>query len=346
MTYNRAPIKYGVQPNTPIRIAGSSDPPYRLINIGVEGVAWVSDNAGLRAGEGTPINPGTSFLWVRPAELYAVAETVPVTLILTTEIEDWQPDPAAIAVAILNSGVLVIDNPVALFSDTLDGGNGFDTGLIDVSRFQSLSVVSTCNALGGGNIDGFRVQFYHAAAPPPGTVSPARDIEYTGVGEIWMSSLPVIGRFVRAYSLTATQVILGLFGSHRPQESIEQSAAYSATTPSFDLWFAPNATAILAGTSFLSPLFSPWFGDLELQVFAIQGVSTALLIDVQRLSPVTGAFVTVSRYNLPPLSGVYSFKDRFACMGGSYRFAFTAIGGDIPDISTLLTPVSGYGVVA
>ena len=110
----RAPATYPIS-SRPVRIAGSQDAPFRIINLSVDNPVWVSNNPGISGGQGTPISPGTSLQWLNPTELWAVCDSgLTASIIVTTEIDDWQPDPVAIATAILNSGVIVVDNPTTL----------------------------------------------------------------------------------------------------------------------------------------------------------------------------------------------------------------------------------------
>lgn len=159
-TVFRAPSTFQTSAR-PVRIAGMTDAPFLIINTSVTSTVWLSSNPGITAGVGTPLNPGTSYNWNNPTDVWAVCNTGETAeLIVTTEVSDWQPDPVAIASAILNAGVLVVDRPVVILDAVTIDGSNHATAQIDTSHYQSMIVEVFFNATGGGAIDQLFIVFY------------------------------------------------------------------------------------------------------------------------------------------------------------------------------------------
>jgi hypothetical protein len=139
----RQPVNITVR-STPIR-GGSYPAGYQIINTSLEATVWVANNPAVAAGSGTPINPGTSIVWNTDGDLWLIlgVDTTSVAagsadIVLSYDVHSWQPNPVAIATAVLNSGVLIIDNPVTLL-ETTDLGVATNTyGAYDVSRYNSV----------------------------------------------------------------------------------------------------------------------------------------------------------------------------------------------------------------
>jgi len=129
---------------------GSYTPPYRIINNSAKATVWISDNPGMAPGQGTVLYPGTSIGWSRDGSLYLIlgddtlsTDTGEAEIILSYDINDWQPNPVAIAAAALNRQQFF---PAVISSDA-----NSDSGTIDGSLFSSVVINFAWAFLAVGN---------------------------------------------------------------------------------------------------------------------------------------------------------------------------------------------------
>lgn len=357
----QAPVRYRCR-STPTR-AGVYKPPYTIISpldSTVPGVrtptVWIADNAGLQVGLGTPLYPGTSLTWTQEGELWVVSDT-PTDIIVSYDVEDWQPDPASIAVAtataLITSGIVLVDNPVVLFSANLTAANGRTTGWIDISRYQSLSIQLAEIAASAGTFDSCQIEFSNDNGV---TISMVRTIETfdvnPNIGSTWRANIPASGTFVRiSSSLTSTNYALKLTGSNRPRSNIEQSVIdYNANiTPDF-YYALINPFPIGMAQSIM---FGPWYGEIELVGSCVLGgafVAGSINNFVSKRNDVTGAFNATYRMSTTSIPSyvatLVGWSQRIVSSGNVFRYEFinnTAF--NLTNWTARISPVSGYGAV-
>lgn len=140
-----APITFTVAAgSTPIRIGTPfTTAPYRIINTSTNGTVWISNDPGVSSGIGSPLYPGTSMGRNQPEFFVAPdsGNTGPVTLVADPYVLDWNGNPIAIAVAVANSGLILIDNPQLLASYTYQATSSVVEPAVNISTYQSLSLV-------------------------------------------------------------------------------------------------------------------------------------------------------------------------------------------------------------
>lgn len=300
----QSPVRYPVRSTSPVRIGGSSiDAPFRIINFGPSNI-YVSDNSGIRPGAGTPIYSGTSLQWLKPTQLFAIADTN-ADVLVTTEIDDWTGDPVALATAtaaaILNSGIVLIDQPQLLSNVQIRSSNNFSTGLIDVSHYQSIILQLDATTSFNTAVSNLcNINFYYSSNPA--AVFRSIPLRFTDVGYpegIWRGSLPIIGAFVEVASPTNTNVNCGIWGSNRPQERIDQEIlnAYYVVGPNpantnTDLFFESQVS--YASGTFVRCTIPPWYGELEISGRLVVTAATPATgepqIHLTRWNPATLAF--------------------------------------------------------
>jgi hypothetical protein len=347
----RAPITYSVPSTTPIHIAGSKDPPVRIINTAVTGTVWLSDNPGLQAGQGTPLHPGTSLQWTRPTELFAIADSgLTVDIILTTEVDDWQPDPAAIAAAVLNAGVLVIDNPQTIMQVAVNGPGS--TSEADIGRYQSLNIsiiLATDNPVTPTDN---RLQLLFTDG---GTTTYIVHLYFAVQGQLWTAAVPCYGDGFSVSVLTDSTFNVFVSGSHRSIQTIRQridevdatGLTVSAGTSVFfdDLNLAGGRPV---GDAIITTL-PPWYGTIQVNVRwtapAVAAANFDLLIGNQ-INP--GAFNATQQINgviiqgVPPAAHTYQCTANLVTAGESLqittRNGYAAAG---LSYSCRIVPVTG-----
>lgn len=261
----RAPVRYQVSSGAPVGIAGSNDPPIRIINLETSGTVWLSDNAGLRPGEGQPIRPGTSLLWMRPTAIYAICDPgEQCQIILTNEIEDWQPDPAAIAAAVQREQLARLI--FGIMDTTVEQ--------VDISDYSALGVTINFSAGGQSMI----VELRDSLGQPIYGFQVLSGM----VATAWRGTIPCYGQQLSMALNTGTATV-AVYGSkreaaHRIQQDVFDRGP-DASAPNFQtqsaLWTEFGST-INAGTTKTIDL-SPWFGtvalDIELASTAVMGTS-------------------------------------------------------------------------
>ena len=136
-----------VQPGTSPTLVASFSGNYQVINPDLTATVWLGETQSVGVGRGIPLYPGTGMVWTASQgthKLYAVNDQPTASdVIIGNMVRDWQPNPIAVATAVLNSGVIIIDQPVILFGPALNSvaAQGFAVGsLIDVRRFNSVYI--------------------------------------------------------------------------------------------------------------------------------------------------------------------------------------------------------------
>lgn len=134
---------------TPGEAAGISGP-FQVINGSTTATVWLADNSVVSDGHGIPLYPGTGMVWTggqNTGQLWAVlgldsasqtAGSAPI--FIGSTVRDWQANPIAVAVAILNSGLVLVDNPKLLANLSLNSATTYQSAAIDVRGFQTLQI--------------------------------------------------------------------------------------------------------------------------------------------------------------------------------------------------------------
>lgn len=260
-------------------------PPYRVINLSVTGTIWIADNPGLRLGLGTPINPGTSLRWTRDGDLWMIADE-PTNAIISYDVDDWQPNPAAIAAALLNSGVIIIDNPLVLIDDdSYTSPFGGSSDPFDVSRYQSLTLFARPADI---SIVTYVILLFYDDNDNPLFSHTVRFAPCLGgsVGAVAAElAFPIYGSRFRLFASTTSAFQIRLVASNRPQE-FSQSLILPVSAPD---GAAQNnllhARFNLATGGAYIDFIPPWCGDMEILfrtgsvLGAAAGTPTAIAVD-------------------------------------------------------------------
>jgi hypothetical protein len=334
-TYYRSPVRYPVRSTSPVRIAGSTDAPFRVINLGTSTV-WVSDNSGLIPGAGTPIYGGTSLQWVKPSQLWAIADTTSEILV-TTEIDDWVGDPTAASIAIatqiLNTGVIIVDNPVPLLTQALTGPGL--SGAVDISKFQSLDVsVSLVTAAGG--TDEIDLLFTDS-----GTTTYRTSLNFTVVGHVWTAQIPCYGNQLQFSIPFGSRFNMYVAGSHRQVSQVRQRIDV-AGQPQVDLVFGAPSLVGASTTSFIAP---PWHGRLamECEVSATPAIapSTSNVGVFVRKRTYGSIRLMFQVFSPSPTNGTWDNRFEIQCNGDSYSFTVGNATASTVAGYIRVTPVTG-----
>lgn len=210
----RPPVTMVVNSSTPLFL-GRYNQAFTVINLGTNPntTVWLADNAGMQIGQGTPLYPGTSFLWNAGGDLYAIAETDGVSVILSFDVTDWEPNPIAIAAAILNAGILLVDQPTLLFNGNLDNAA---TDIFDIRTYQSLFVsISPVEVITYPTCPRYENIFFGTTDGLFQLIT--RTIKVSGDGSGWSGALPCIGAGYRLSAVgTTSGADVQIWGSHRP----------------------------------------------------------------------------------------------------------------------------------
>lgn len=265
--------------------AGSYKPPYRIINSSLGATIWIADNPSVATGRGTPVNPGTSTMWSTTGDLWIILgeDTASVNegsaeVILSYDVSDWQPNPIAIATAILNSGVLVIDNPAIIISATSDnntGGIPVVYGPFDVSRYSSL-ILSLSVGTGLGTTPRSLTAMFYPTLDPFNTPTTRYDFRRLGQYDWFIdyyydgsytAQMPIQGKYVYfvtrcdAPFINPITLQFQLIASYRNAVALQQTITDGVVyTTNGVLAVAPGTTAMLAGRG-----TAPWFGPVQLE---------------------------------------------------------------------------------
>lgn len=198
----------------PLRVGAYG--PSLVINTSFAATVWISETDDVRDGLGVPLGPGTSAEWTGASDLWVILGTdagsagqAPV-VIVTSAVAQWQPNPIALATAILNSGIIAVDQPAVLLSRAsanpiANPVVGSVLGVFDVSRYRSVIVGYVPNPA-GHTID---LNFVWCSSLAAATAGPAA---YETMGEdrfTWIAAdtsvleakvLPVRGAALRVFA--------------------------------------------------------------------------------------------------------------------------------------------------
>lgn len=275
----RQPSNVTVFPET--RRYGSYPAGYQIINTSLTATIWAADNTSCRPGQGTPISPGTSIVWNTDGDLFLCLgnDTQSVTagtaaVVLSYDIGGWQPDPTAIAAQVLNSGVIIVDQPVKLNDTTLNYLVDPIRGPYNVSKYNSLFVTVLNELFRDGYLE---LQWYSNAGASTTDLLAVDHISFaSSPNSLWQGQIPCRGPYVLARAFN-TDIALNLVASNRACDGIQNQTPLN-TGGDYGLIarnqqvLAPNS----AGTQFYTP---PWFGEVDIYMYSYVGGTTST--DVQ-----------------------------------------------------------------
>lgn len=347
------PITYSINDAHPTRIAGRNDPPYRVIHPGTMGTVWLSENSGMKIGQGTPLHAGTSIVWIKESEVFAIADSPNQTIILSTDVEEWQPDPAAIAAAVLNSGVLVIDDPQLIFDSTRIGvANSISaTPNIDVSRFQSVLVELEILQLGStGGRNAAQVSFDNDGNLD---IVQSYTIQFEEVGQQWIAEVPATASSVEIVWYDDTHVHVTMLGSHRAVPKLRQriirTTRFSANGEiPLNILFETDGVDIAPGGN-KEYVLPPWHGEVEMHIrtFTAGGLANPPHLQYRQRSSLDGAFKIFRQVDLTAFGNNFALNERFAIAGAALTLRLTNPGGNASNIEAHtihITPHTGAAV--
>lgn len=257
----RQPVNLSVI-TTPIR-GGSYPAGYQIINTSLEATVWVANNPSVAPNAGTPVSPGTSIIWNTDGDLWLVlgADTQSVaagsaSVVLSYDVTAWQPNPIAVATAILNSGVIVIDNPTAFVAPqivAITGGSDV-YGPFDVSRYNSVELYfQSLNALTATNIS-MQLRWQDSS----GNLIADEMIYICALNDSWRASIPILGSrlTVTIFGNTGDGYGISVVASYRQRNSMAQYTPNAFGVLDSDRW-----AGVPAGQNrvLITP---PWFGEI------------------------------------------------------------------------------------
>lgn len=296
----RAPANYTVTSSTAPLRAGSYPAGYQIINRSVQATIWASDNSAVRDGQGIPIPGGTSITWTQDGDLFLVlgtdaltvqAGSAPVTISYTSE--DYQPSPAAIAVAVLNSGQLVSARQQKLSVGSIVDGLGGVINL-DVSTYQSLYLELWNSLVGTPGAGQITVSWYGTNPLNPPDFATYQQAVDT-ITFITGATLPVSGSAPRQayqFPVRAPFVQIGGYGSGLNVDVIGSTAPCPLWSPramnpstvgvgsptlsgAYGSLGALLANALAVGAATPALVTPPWFGEVEVRANIVNGSTSA-----------------------------------------------------------------------
>jgi hypothetical protein len=332
----QVPVRYPVTADQPTSCDAISKPPMRVINESTEITVWLSQNSGMRIGEGTPLFPGTSLLWEEDGGFYAIGEGI-ADIIVTGMVGDWQPNPIAIATSILNSGVLLVDDPQILWNQQVTAPNFTTT--FDVSRYQSMNI-RVANA--GGAPGRVTITFY--ITDDAGLFLPTLvyELQMTAT-DVWSGHVPAMHNAMRIRALSGGPYEVLVVSSNRQVAGLRQDGGSPFLASAF-------GQTVLAGAALTQDII-PWFGMVRTQVqltsLAAMGASELQ----QTLYDVAGGAAVVMQRVTPGAAGgtVNQFQATldFPMAGGSAGVVLNnTTGVNFTNVQLITTPISGFGLVA
>jgi hypothetical protein len=285
----QSPVNYSV--GTAASRAGSYAKGYQIINRSLTFAIWASSDPSVAVGGGTPIYPGTSVTWQQDGDLWLIAEGPNTAVTISYDVSSWQPNPIAVATAILNSGVIIVDNPVLLANRIST------TQTYDISRYQSVFIQVE---RAGGNSNTYaqvQIGFDYPGGLGGSTPLFSRVIELppTGVNAqpvLYSAVFPCVGSTLKLTIVGPIQVIA--IASNRPTSSDMQqqvtnfNMASAGVGPSSYLHEAePNGGPVAAGNTYY--YVPPWHGLIKITlVVVITAGQTAPILTVASWDPNAG----------------------------------------------------------
>lgn len=218
---------------------------FMVINDSPGTVIWCDNDSSVTVGNGTPLYGGTSLRWTYP-QLWIVGEEE-ADVIVTSDVDQWEADPVAVATAILNSGQLIVDDPIQVF---LGGFGSSGTGEFDVSKYQTVSITMNCGGLTSvTNPTVVRLRFTSA-----GQTVLTRILTFINAREVQMT-FPIVGDSVSLRTTLGPDVSVAQITLSHRQNSLIQSFSEGHT-----LVHRTNLT-IADGTSLDIDDMTPYFGE-------------------------------------------------------------------------------------
>lgn len=328
MTLERTPLNLAASRTQRGRLAGVNQPGgYQIYNRDLNGTIWISTSQSVSDGQGTPIAPGTTVTITTDLDIYYIlgsdtqSLTVNVALfVVTYDASDLQPSPVAIALAILNSGVLVIDQPTILLPST---ALGVSTFTYDISRYNSIYFDVTFNP---------NATFTYQFTDSTGTVD-YRTINVInggfGGGNFWQAWVPAKGSHLK---VSGNGITLTVAASYRQTQAEFNQKVLGANNAITSI-----NTTIAGAPASATMLIPPWFGEVAIRArtFAAAPVGAGAvncavdLIDdptgitqatIPLVNPTLPGQGTIESYNF---NGVFqTLFARLSCWGTVQRVVF------------------------
>ena len=215
-------------PTVPVKIFGAG--PFFIVNSSFQATVWVGDTRNISDGHGVPLYPGTGMNWIGSqgtGETWAILgqDTNSVGqsagVIVGLPVTDWQPNPIAVATAVLNSGVILVDQPAIIASLSLNGGTSYQSSVFNISTYQSI-VVRVVRS--GTPAHTFDLNFNWLDAPL-GNILGVDSYRWTSADVTGMqTTIPCRGAFLTVSVQTAPAAVSAdtviILGSHRPWNSL------------------------------------------------------------------------------------------------------------------------------
>lgn len=324
-----------------VRRFGSYPGGFQIINNSLYTTVWASDNPSMQSGQGTPISPGTSIVWIRDGDLYLItgndATSTNVLLgnnqslvTISYDVSGWQPNPVAVAAAVLNSGIIIVDNTTTVFANAAVIAAA-DSGLINVSRYNSL-LIGLFSLTGTGHIE---VRWYDATGV--NGIAFQKSYVYDASSFNSLIEFPCLGAYVRIINNTTGNVGMNVYASNRMSDRIR---THTTNNNNNILDSVQNVPAASNGAQVFTNI---WWGDVDILMVAAAGVArwymsevgNCFLIDGLLESPMTPAL------NNEALAGAaFNYKKmRVSCFGKQLALMPANNTGAILQMSCVVTPV-------
>lgn len=303
-----------------VQRGGSYKGGYQIINQSLVATVWVSSNPGMVSGTGTPVSPGTALIWTTSDDLYLILgnDTQSVaagssTVTLSYQTQDWSPNPAAVAAAALNTGMIIIEKQVIIFSSNLTTTSYIEAPKVDITQVNSIMVVATPNLVAPSGILQFRwydinnhiLDFDQFTWMQNGNGSSYFQIPCRGSNLVisWDSPGAALNR-----------IDLVVIGSQRNTGQIRTSQANGQI--SSPCLFKSASFTIPATSVSSQQLIPPWYGpvtiDVTLASAALPGASSGVMLfsNGDLTNP-----MQIAPFNIGPVNGICSARLTYDGMG-------------------------------
>lgn len=262
----------------PVRL-GSYPAPYLILNTSVTDTVWISDDPSVATGLAIPLYPGGKLRRTVGGDVWGIldsAATASVTVILAFTVDQWDPNVAAIAQAIVNSGTLLIDNPVAVIpatSITTSADNWFPAAnsVYDVRTLQSIFLSYFIDGTHAHTVL-LTLSWYGSINATPFDLVGGDSFQWSSgdtaslVGE----QLPVRGSFLRVDAFIAGAPgidTIAIVGSHRTWNPLARSAIGSRSL------IAIQSVALGAGAAMTGTPLSRYDGPVIVSAGYVPGAA-------------------------------------------------------------------------
>lgn len=349
MANTQTPITYPVS-TAPTRIAGFHNPPFRIINNNVTGTVWISDNPGIKAGEGTPLHAGTSLRWLTKTELWIIADVDDLSIIVTNEIDDWQPDPTAVAAAIFALGIPIVYQRDPLYSGNIGGPNPSLITLLPTIPINSFELFLSRSPVAGTDF------FITVTTYKDGLVIQTRIIRFSSPSQRWSAVMPCPEQpdtiTISIGGIAPFPVFfVSAVGSTAPRSQLLQNPL---PTTGFGIpygYLVQEFVASIAGGGgthvFIVP---PWFGEIEVRFFGTQAAAGNITLLGRFYEGITGTLRANQLFLAQAivLSGATraSMIQRLNLSGSAYHFTIqNDTAAALSNTGIEVVPVSGGWVI-